>query len=167
MTFATRGAGILLVEIKNEQSIVINQPVGEIFDYVSDLENMVDWSSVVIAIRKLSSERLEVGANIKATIRFLGRWLDMAFEIVECEPDHCLTIKSTSGLSPCLFSYRFEPVPGGTTILSVEAAIHSFSELMETSGSVITNAVRRQIEYDLLTLKDILEARAPIYGVID
>src|SRR5436305_1891934 len=82
----------------------------EISAYLCNLEHLVDWSSIVIAVKKGSAEKASVGATARSTIRFLGRWFDMTFEIVEYEPGRFLTIKSTSGIAPCLFCYQFEAV---------------------------------------------------------
>jgi uncharacterized membrane protein len=142
-----------------KQSIVINLPVEEIFAYMSDIENMVDWSSAIIAVRKISPGELHVGATVQSTIRFLGKWLDITFEIVEYEPSRYLTLKSISGVTPCLFCYQFEPSEDGGTIISQGTIIHLTGGILDLAEPVVTNVVRRQLEHDLLTLKDILEAR--------
>ena len=144
-----------------KQSIVINLPVEEIFAYMSDIANMVDWSSAIIAVRKISPGELHVGATVQSTIRFLGKWLDITFEIVEYEPNRYLTIKSSSGVTPCLFCYQFEPTEDGGTTVSQGTIIHLTGGVLDLAEPVVTSVVRRQLEYDLLTLKDILEARAP------
>jgi len=142
-----------------KQSIVINLPVEEIFAYMSDIANMVDWSSAIIAVRKISPGELHVGATVQSTIRFLGKWLDITFEIVEYEPSRYLTLKSISGVTPCLFCYQFEPSEDGGTIISQGTIIHLTGGILDLAEPVVTNVVRRQLEHDLLTLKDILEAR--------
>ena len=71
-------------KMKVEQSVIINLPTDEIFAYVSNLENLADWSGVVISARKISSEETLVGTTVRCTIRVLGRWFDNTFEIVEC-----------------------------------------------------------------------------------
>ena len=86
--------------MKTRQSVVINLPAEEIFAYMSELENLVDWSGSTIAVRKISPGELHVGATLRNTMRFLGRWMDITFEIVEYEPGRCLTIKSLSGTTP-------------------------------------------------------------------
>lgn len=146
--------------MKVKQSVVINLPTEEIFAYMSDLENLVDWSSIVIAVRKISPGTMHVGAMVRSTIRFLGRWVDITFEVVEHEPGRYLTIKSICGVAPCLFCYQFEPIEGGGTIVSQEAVIHLTGGILGLDEPVVTSAVRRQLEYDLLTLKDMLEASA-------
>ena len=146
--------------MKDRQSVVINLPAEEIFAYLSDFENQVDWSAATIAVRKTSPGEIRVGATVRSTIQFLGRWMDITFEIVEYEPDCCLTIKSLSGLTPCLFTYQFEPTEDGATNVSLETVIHLTGGTLGLTESVTTNVVRRQLVHDLLTLKDILEAGA-------
>ncbi len=150
----------MMKTMKIRQSVAINMPAEEIFAYMSDLENLVDWSGATIAVRKISPGELHVGATLRNTMRFLGRWMDITFEIVEYEPGRCLTIKSLSGATPCLFCYQFEPTGDGGTNVSLETVIHLTGRILGLADSVVTNIVRRQIKHDLLTLKDMLEASA-------
>jgi uncharacterized membrane protein len=149
----------LLKTIKIRQDVVINQPAEVIFAYMSDLENLVDWSGSMIAVRKITPGALHVGAILRITFRFLGRWMDIMFEVVEYEPCRYLTIKSLSGALPCHFCYQFEPTEEGGTNVSLETIIHPTTGIPGLTDAVVINAVRRQIEHDLLTLKDLLEAQ--------
>jgi len=149
------------------QSVVINQPAEEIFAYLSDLENLVDWSGSLITVRKISPGALHVGAMVQSTMRFLGRWMNITFEIVEYEPSRYLTLKSLRGITPCVFSYQLEPTNDGGTIVALETVIHFTGGILGLAESVVTNAIRRQIEHDLLTLKDLLEAhKVPGWGAV-
>ncbi len=147
-----------MVEIKVQKSVWINLPAEDIFGYVCDLENMEDWSSSTISIRKTSPGEMGVGAIVRSTIRFLGRWLNVLFEIVEYSPGRCLTFKSIAGSPPCLFRYRFEALEGGGTTASEEAMVQIVGGIIDQESRVIASAVARQIEYDLQTLKEILES---------
>ncbi len=84
--FDVKGGKILLFTMSVKQSVVINLPTEEIFAYMSDFENLIDWSSAVIAVRKSSPGVIQVGATMQSTTRILGRWLEMTFEVIECEP---------------------------------------------------------------------------------
>jgi carbon monoxide dehydrogenase subunit G len=150
---------IPLNKMEFKQSISINLPSEEIFAYMNDFENLADWSSVVIAARKNSQQAMQVGATVRCTIRFIGRWFDISFEIVECKPSRYLTIKSISGVAPCLICYRLEPVEGGGTNVTLEHVIHSTGSFLGLTEPVVTSMIRRQLEHDLLTLKDLLEAK--------
>lgn len=149
-------------ELNVRQSIYINQPAEAIFPYVSDLENLVDWSSIVISARRSNTEAIQVGTTVRSTIHFLGRWFDITFEVVEYEPIRSLMIKSISGAVSCYIDYQFKPVAEGGTIVSQESGFRLIDGVIEQAEPVVISAVRRQLEYDLLTLKDILEARTLI-----
>ena len=145
-----------MIKIEIKQNIFINLPIENVFAYISALENTTVWSSSTISIKHLSSESIQVGDAVQVTIRFLGRWLDLTFEVIECQPDRCLTFKSVAGIAPCLLYYQFEPAEDGGTTLYQEALIH----LAEGGQALIERVLRRQYECDLLTLRDVLEARA-------
>ena len=149
-----------MIEIQARQSVFINLPAESIFASLIDLEQMVGWSSALISSEKTTPEPLCSGSIVKSTIRFLGRWVEIFFEVVEYEPNRCLTFKSIAGYVPCLFCYQLEPVESGGTTLSEEAVINLVVEPDELMKPVITSTLQRQLEYDLLTLKDLLEARA-------
>ena len=147
-------------KLEFKQSIIINLSTEEIFAYMNDLENLSDWSSVVVSARKISPPSMNVGATVRCTIRFLGRWFDISFEIVECKPSRYLTMKSISGVAPCLICYQLESLEGDGTDVSSELVIHSTGSVLGLAEPVVTSMIRRQVEHDLLTLKDILEAKA-------
>jgi hypothetical protein len=151
-----------LHKLRVKQSIFINLPREEIFAYLSALENYVNWSGVTTAIRSVSSESIQVGTSVNSTLHFLGRSFDITFEIVEYEPCRYLTIKSISGVSPCLFCYQLEPVEDGMTRLSCEAQVSIIEGVLEHRESFLASIARRQLGFDLQTLKDILEDRALI-----
>lgn len=149
------------MEMKVVQNVVIDLPAGEIFAYVAELENLADWSGTVIAVRKTPSGTMHVGTTVLITIRFLGRWVQSTYEVVECEPGHHITLKSIAGIAPCVFSFLFEPLEAGRTRLSFEAVIQKGAYL-GLAEQTMASATRRQIEHDLQTLKEILESGALI-----
>ncbi len=149
-------------KMKVEKSVFINLPPEDIFAYVSNFENLAEWSGVVISARKFSTENALVGTTVRCTIRILGRWLDITYEIVECVPNHYMTFKSITGVAPWHTFYRFETVEGGGTNVSVEEVIHFTGGFLGFAEPVITRLVSRQLAHDLLTLKDILENTATI-----
>jgi uncharacterized membrane protein len=153
--------------LKINQSIVINQPIEETFAYMSALENLVDWSGAAISVRNTSPGLMYVGATVRSTVRFLGRWFDINFEIIEYKPYHYLTIKSISGGVPCVFCYQFETLEDGRTNVSQDATMHLTEGILELEEPAVASAVRRQLENDLLTLKDILEARTSMHRNAD
>ena len=156
-----RGVGQVLSELKVKQSVVINLPVAESFTYQLDLENLIEWSSMVIAAKKTSPGEMQIGTTWRVTIRFLGRWLENTYVVVEWEAGRQITLKSTSGITPCHFSFTFESLAGEKTNLLREAMINLRIKggFMDVAEPVLASVLRRQVEHDLLTLKDLLEGR--------
>jgi uncharacterized membrane protein len=152
-----------LVDIKVQKSVVIDLPTPEVFAYVCDVENMLDWSSTTISIRKISPGAMCAGATVRSTFRFLGRWLNVVFEVVEYSTERCLTLKSIAGSPPSLFCYLFEPAEGGRTRVTEEAIVQLVGGAADRTNPVISSAVTRQIEYDLQTLKEMLEAGIELF----
>jgi uncharacterized membrane protein len=158
--------GWVLKVIEVEQSIIVNLAIEQIFAYVSNFDNLVDWSGIVVAVKRTSPREMKVGATLRNTLRFLGRGMECEYEVVEYEDSHHITLKSTSGPAPCLFYYRFEPVVGSGTRISQKAVIQINPKggLLGLAEPVIRNAAQRQVENDLLTLKDLLESGASMNG---
>ena len=143
--------------MKVKHNVFINLPVEEIFVYMSNLENLSDWSGVVISARKISSDGMLVGSTVRCTIRILGRWFDTTYEIVECVPNRYLTFKSITGVAPSLICFQFEPVEGLGTNVIVEEIINFTGGFLGFTETLITRVISRQVANDLQTLKDLLE----------
>lgn len=104
------------------------------------------------------SEATQLGATARITTRFLGRQSELILEIVEYQPGQCLLLKSVSGVTPCIFYYQFESLDNGMTSLAQDAAFSFINSFTDISERIVTNAIHRQLDYDLLTLKDVLES---------
>ena len=153
-----------MIPVHLKQRLVIQQLIESVFAYLSELQNLVEWSSSVIAVRKLTEGAMQVGATVQITSRFLGNWQDLTFEVVEYDPSRWLTLKSLSGVTPCFFSYQLESAEEGETVVSQEVMISLTEGILVQPEHVVISALRRHLEGDLLTLQDLLEARACRWG---
>ena len=144
-------------KIKVQHAICINLPVKEIFVYMSNLENLADWSSYILSSRKISNGEMLVGTIIQCTIRNLGTRFDTAYEIVECKPNRYFSYKSIMGVASSFTHIRFEPIDGGGTNVSVEIDIHFTGGYLGYDETLVTNAISHQIAKNLQTLKELLE----------
>jgi uncharacterized membrane protein len=156
-----------LIKIDIKQNVSIDLPVEKVFAYMCDLDNLINWSSTVTDVKKNLPGVANVGETMQATVRVLGKWLDITFEIIECDPNHYLTIKSIAGVSPCLICYQFESVTADRTIVSHEIMIHHTEGVVNLSLPVIKSVLSRQLAHDLLTLKDVLEDGSSPRSVAD
>ena len=144
-----------------KHSVFIHRPAEDIFTYMTDGEHLMDWSSVVLAVRVAPSGPIQGGSRLRITSQFLGRWMETAYEVIECQPHSHLTFKGTTGIDPCVFSFQFDATEGGTSV-SLESLVSLYLQagMLGLTEAVVESIVKRQIQHDLLTLKDVLEARA-------
>ena len=102
-----------------EESVVINRPLEEVFDYVADRENLPEWSSPVQEVRSETQGPLdEEGTRFTTVAKYLGRSFETSFEVIIHDPPHRHTDRSMGGPFPQEYTHIFEEVEGGKTRLT-------------------------------------------------
>jgi len=150
-----RGA---ITMIKVEKSIIIHRPIEEVFAYLSDFRNIPQWQSGVVEVQQTPESPVGRGTRGTFVRTFLGRKIEMTVEVVEYEPNTKHTFKSTSGPMPTTVSRIFEPTAEGTKVtMAIEMQAGGFFALAEP---LVARSLRRGVEADFGTLKDLLESRA-------
>jgi uncharacterized membrane protein len=149
--------------IREEHTVVIDRPVEEVFDFATDPNNDSLWQSTTLETEQTSEGVVDVGTTFRNTTKFLGRRIESTSEISENEPPHKQCLKITSGPIPGSGCYLFESADDGSTRFTqtFEAEVGGFFRLAEP---VVGRAIRRQMEADMATLKDLLEAGEPEGG---
>ena len=142
-----------------EAGVEIERPVEEVFEYVTDPENLPEWASLVIEVRDVriaTPDLLREGDKFTAVAKFLGRRFETPCEVTDYLPNRQFSFRSTGGPVRQKFTYTFEPTLEGTRFTqSVEVEPGTFFRL---AGPLFEAAGRRQINNDLETLRDLLEA---------
>ncbi len=143
--------------IREEHSVVIDRPVEEVFAFATDPNNDPLWQSTSLETEQTSEGPLDVGATLRNTSKFLGRRIESTLEVTENEPPHKQCIRITSGPIPGSGCYLFEPADGVSTRFTqiFEAEVGGFFRLAEP---LVGRALRRQMQADMETLKDLLES---------
>jgi ligand-binding SRPBCC domain-containing protein len=142
-----------------EESVVINRPPEEVFDYVANRENLPEWSAPIQEVRKeTQGPLLEEGARYTTVAKFLGRRFETPFEVIVHDRPRRHTDRSTGGPFPQEFTHIFEEVEGGGTRLT-EVTDGEPGGFFRLAGPLLEIAGRRQFRADLDTLKDLLEAQ--------
>jgi uncharacterized protein YndB with AHSA1/START domain len=142
-----------------EYTIVINQPVEKVFNYVSNPLNLPEWQGPPVEIRGLQQTtpgQLREGDRFTTILQLLGRRYETPTEVSAYEPNRRLSYRGTGGPVPTQITFNFGEVPGGTRFThSQEVEPRGFFGLAE---SLFEIAARRQLRSELQTLKDLLEA---------
>ncbi len=146
--------------IRQEHTVVIERPIEEVFAFATDPDKASLWQSTSLGTEQTSEGPVGVGTTFRDTSKFLGRRIESTYEVTENDPPHRQCMRITSGPIPGSGCYLFEPAGGGSTRFTqtFEAEAGGFFRLAEP---LVGRAIRRQIEADMATLKDLLEAGEP------
>jgi len=140
-----------------QESVQINRPVEEVYEFVANPENLPEWTGTVIETRKDTLGPLLEGNTFTSVAKFLGRRIESPFEVTAHEFPRRHSHKSTGGPLPTEWTLTFEEVAGGTRYTQVaEGEPGGFFGLV---GPLLERVGRRQLRTDLANLKDLLEAR--------
>ncbi len=103
--------------LRVEESVEINRPVEEVFDYVSNVENIPVWAGPPIEVHKDDGPGpVKEGDRFSYTAKFLGRRYETPFEVTSHEPNRRLSYRGTGGpISSQEWTHTFEETPTGTT----------------------------------------------------
>ena len=141
-----------------EESIEINKPLEEVFNYVSDVGNFPEWTAHTLEVRKDTPGPPQQSDRFTLAIKSVGRRFETPYERTAYEHNRRYTDRAVGGPIPNQqWEYTFEEVPGGTSLRrAVEAELGGLVRLLEPLQKRV---VQRQLRKDLQTLKDVLEAR--------
>jgi uncharacterized membrane protein len=138
------------------RSIVIEKPADEVWAFVHDTTNDPLWQTTLLESQHLTEGPIGVGTKVREVRNFLGRRIEMAWEMTEYDPNRRSSIKAVSGPVPLSGSYELEPVDGLTKLtVTGELDAHRLFKLAEPIFRQIT---ARELEANLGHLKDLVES---------
>jgi uncharacterized membrane protein len=141
-----------------EKSIIIQRPVEDVFNYVSDLAHSAEWQSGLTEVRQITEQPLGVGTRYALVRTFMGRKMEASNEITEFTPNVKVGFKTISGPIPLEASYQFYTAEQGTKLTSkIEMQPKGFISLAEP---LISASLQRDVEANLNVLKNMLESQA-------
>ena len=79
-----------------ENTITIERPIEEVFEYVSTPENDPRWVSVSIRNQRTSPGPMRVGMTTEEDVKIFGRTSRDTWEVTEYEPPTVIAYRATS-----------------------------------------------------------------------
>ena len=142
--------------IRIQASVTVNRPLEEVFRFMTDNQNALQWQSGLLEAR-VTNDVVGVGRAWVDVVQFLGRRIEVASQTTEYEPLRLVAFKSTSGPIPLEGRYAFEPAGGGTKVtFTLQGEAGGFFKLAEP---IVARSTQRQWDTNLANLKDLLEQR--------
>ena len=141
-----------------EESITINRPAGEVYNFVLDGTNNPRWRPTVVDIQKVPGKPAGVGAVYKQGLKGPGgRRIDGDYEIVEARPNELIAFQVFAGPARPTGTYRFESVGNATRLtFTLHFEPKGLARLMDP---MITSTMRSEVA-TLSNLKAYLESHA-------
>jgi uncharacterized membrane protein len=142
--------------IRIQASVTVNRPLEEVFRFMTDNQNALQWQSGLLEAR-VTNGVIGVGKTWVDVVQVLGQRIEIASELTELEPLRTVGFKSTSGPIPLEGRYVFEPDDEGTKVaFTLQGEAGGFFKLAEP---IVARSTQRQWETNLANLKDLLEQR--------
>jgi uncharacterized membrane protein len=140
--------------VRIEHSLEIDRPLGEVFAFVADPDNLPRWQSGLIEVRKEPGEG-GVGARHLEVRSILGKRVEQTLEVTAFEPDTRLDLEVVEGPIQVSVQHTFASIDGGTRITVVGEG--DPGPMFILAGPLIGRAVKRQSRADFARLKAVLE----------
>ena len=142
--------------IRIQASVTVNRPLEEVFRFMTDNQNALQWQSGLLEAR-VTNDVVGIGKTWVDVVQVLGRRIEIASELTEYEPLRRIGFRSTSGPIPLEGSYLYEPDGEGTKVtFTLQGEAGGFFRLAEP---IVARLTQRQWETNLANLKDLLEQR--------
>lgn len=143
-----------MVEV--ETSVLINQPIEKVFEFVTTPENDAQWYIGVESRDHTPGEPAGVGSTSMSEIRFLGVPVTITWKVTEYEHPTKIEVESIEGPVSVEADYSFEALSENQTKVTVsgEADVGGIFSLAEP---LVERMAQRQWEASFENLKDVLE----------
>jgi uncharacterized protein YndB with AHSA1/START domain len=146
--------------MKFETAVHVRRPIEAVFDYLAEPLNFPQWNSAVQAVHKTSAGPTEVGSTYSMERQLPSGRAENQLEIVARARPGEFAMRTTSGPTP--FLYRYSLASKGVETDVRLAASFEPEGVLALLGPLAKNAVRRGVDDNLATLRQILERGAPI-----
>ena len=144
-----------MVEV--ETSVLINQPIEKVFEFVTTPENDAQWYIGVESRDHTPGEPAGVGSTSQSEIRFLGVSVTVDWEVTGYDPPKKIEVKTTKGPVSMESGYTLEAVTGRQTKVTVHGEA-DVSGVFSVAEPIVERMAQRQWEASFENLKDVLES---------
>ena len=145
--------------IKGTVDVVVDRPIQEVWEFVSDFKNMEGWVDGVSDLKPPEGE-LGIGSTFASKYTYGNRTHDITYEVTAFDPPLHIAMKSTSGPFPFEGTLTLEKWGDGTKVTNtIEAGSDSLFTTVTfvVLRPLIGMMMRKQLRKELRQLKAIVE----------
>lgn len=135
--------------------VLIDRPIKDVFNFVSNPNNMSKWNSAVVSLEQVSSGAVAVGSKFKTVGEMMGRRIEGEMQVTAYEPDTKCGFQVNAGPMQVNLTLSFKTVGTGTKVsLNAQGNPGGIFKLAE---GVMTGQIKSMMEGNLARLKSALE----------
>lgn len=144
--------------VRVEHEVVVNRPVEEVFDYLTNIEALGEWQSSVVDARRVTDGPVRIGTRFIESRHVMGRSIESTVEVAEHAVPDRFTVRVLDGPVRFTVTHVFERLDGSTR-LTVHAEGEPHGLAARLAGPMIAQRAKREFETDFDRLKQLLESR--------
>jgi uncharacterized protein YndB with AHSA1/START domain len=142
-----------------EREIVINRPAEEVFDFMADGCNELQYNPHMLRAEQMSAGPVGRGTQFRTEVTNNGRSMEMIYEFTAYERPQRLAACTIKGPIDVQGTETFAPVPGGTRFRWVmEMKPRGVFKLL---APLISRGFGKTLDTLLANIKRLLEAEPP------
>ncbi len=139
-----------------EESVDINKPRPEVFDFFSDPDNVAVYSSNLVDYEVVSGGPREVGRKAKFAVKVVGVRLDYTDELVELVENERAKLESRDGRIPYSITLTFSDEGSGTRVTWLQES-ESLGGVFKLGDGLVMKMYSRDVRSNLDKAKTLLE----------
>ena len=147
--------------LKVEHSIVINKPVEQVWNFLTEFRNTPKWDIGVLETKQISEGPAGLGTTFQNIGPFLGRNAVREYKVTEYEPNKKVAVKLITQekfIRQAEVSYTFNPAKNGTKLTFM--GMIEFSGFFKLIQPILLQRAKRDGQGDLFNLKRLIEAQS-------
>jgi uncharacterized membrane protein len=143
-----------MVNIKAE--IFIEKPILEVFEYISDPNNAIDWLKNTISIQWKTPKPVQLNSKIAVKTNYFGKEMFYMYEVVFIEEGKKIMMKTKEGFLPMMTTYHCIDVDENTTLVKIDVKGNP-TGFLKYFSLIINMVMKNSYKKSLLKLKKIVE----------
>jgi carbon monoxide dehydrogenase subunit G len=140
-----------------DESIVINKPRTEVYEFMIDPTNVPVYSSNVVEYDLVSGKNDEVGRRCHGVVKVAGRRLELTDELVELDPARSGRTVSEDATIPYSLTISYEDEGEGTKV-SWHQEMESLKGIFKFADGIVLKLYSKDVRANLEKAKTILES---------
>ena len=140
-----------------DETIVINRPRSEVWDFMIEPENVPVYSSNIIEYELVSGEKDKVGRKCRGAVKVAGRRLELTDEMVEIEEGRRAKTVSEDATVPYSLEIRYDDEGEGTRI-TWHQEVESLKGVFKFADPIVMKLYSRDVRSNLDKAKTLLES---------